>query len=61
MCTANFVLTSYYWHDSALLNGRRAFEAVCVDTPEKFVFEVHLVEMRHGLIAIGVKLACGHL
>lgn len=51
-------LTFNDWHNSTLLNLRRALEAVFVDTAEELAFEVRLVEGSDSLIVIELHLTC---
>ena len=45
-------------HDSALLDSRRALEAVGVDATKELRLEVHRVEGVGGLIVVRLDLAC---
>ena len=43
-------------HDGALLDSRRTFETVSVDTAEQFALQVHGIEAVGGLIVVGFDL-----
>lgn len=45
-------------HDSALLDSRRALEAIGVDTAKELGLQVHLVERVDGLVIVGLDLSC---
>jgi hypothetical protein len=45
-------------HDGALLNCRRALEAVRVHSSEKLSLQVHGVEGVGGFVIVGLDLAC---
>ena len=43
-------------HDGALLDGRRALEAVGVDSAQELALEIHSIEAVGGLIVVGLDL-----
>lgn len=55
---ASFALTLDHWRNHALLHGRRALEAVIVDTADELAFEGHVVEGVDGFIIVGFDLSC---
>jgi hypothetical protein len=44
-------------HDGALLDGRRALEAIGVDTAKELGLQVHSVKRVGGLVVVGLDLA----
>jgi hypothetical protein len=50
-------LTLHHGRNHALLHGRRALEAVIVDTADELAFEGHFVERFDGFIIVGFDLS----